>query len=38
MGLENAFAKGYGTYDDLKELNGLSKVHIVHAVQGMVQK
>jgi transketolase len=37
MGLQDAFAKGYGTYDDLKEMNGLSKAHIVAAVQAMVR-
>jgi len=37
MGLKDVFAKGYGTYDDLKELNGLSKAHIVAAVQAMVR-
>ena len=37
MGLKDTFAAGYGTYDDLKEMNGLSKAHIVAAVQDMVR-
>ena len=37
MGLQDTFAHGYGTYDDLKELNGLSKAHIVAAVQDTVR-
>lgn len=37
LGLKDTFTKGYGTYDDLKDLNGLSKAHIVAAVQDMVR-
>ena len=37
MGLKDTFAAGYGTYEDLKEMNGLSKAHIVAAVQDMVR-
>lgn len=37
MGLKDAFSKGYGSYDDLKELNGLSKHHIMAAVKEMVR-
>jgi transketolase len=36
MGLQNTFAKGYGSYADLKEMNGLSKAHIMAAVKKMV--
>jgi transketolase len=33
MGLENSFAQGYGTYQDMREMNGLSKDHIVSAAR-----
>jgi len=36
MGLKDTFTQGYGTYDDLKDLNGLSKAHIMAAVHEMV--
>jgi len=29
LGLNNVFPSGYGTYDEMKEINGLSKSHIV---------
>ena len=37
MGLDDTFANGYGTYDDLKDLNGLSRRHIADAVKAMVR-
>jgi transketolase len=37
IGLPDAFAAGYGTYDDLKDLNGLSKAHMIRAVQNMMR-
>jgi len=37
MGLQDRFTEGYGTYDDLKELNGLSRAHIMAAVKEMVR-
>lgn len=36
LGLRDAFAAGYGSHDDLKEINGLSHGHIVAAVREMV--
>ncbi len=32
LGLNNEFTEGYGSYQDLKEMNGISKDHIVKAV------
>lgn len=29
LGLNNVFPTGYGTYDEMKEINGLSKAHII---------
>lgn len=37
MGLNDKFTNGYGTYDDLKDLNGLSKAHIIKAAKAMVK-
>jgi len=37
MGLNDKFTDGYGTYDDLKDMNGLSKSHIVQAVKDMAR-
>ncbi|MDO8488687.1 MAG: transketolase C-terminal domain-containing protein [Candidatus Omnitrophota bacterium] len=37
MGLCDKFAQGYGTYDDLKAMNGLSKAHIVETAKNMVR-
>ncbi len=36
IGLMDSFSKGYGTYDDLKEFNGLSKAHIVQAARQLM--
>ena len=36
LGLNDHFTKGYGSYDDLKDMNGLSQKHIVQAVKSMV--
>jgi transketolase len=35
LGLENSFPSGYGTYDEMKEINGLSKKDIVREAQGI---
>ncbi len=37
MGLNDTFAAGYGSYDDLKEMNMLSKTHIMTAARNMVR-
>lgn len=36
MGLRNCFAKGYGSYKDIKENNGLSKKDMIMKVQELV--
>ncbi|MBI5124468.1 MAG: hypothetical protein HZA72_03525 [Candidatus Omnitrophica bacterium] len=36
LGLEGIFSKGYGAYEDLKEMNGLSKTDIVMAVKELI--
>lgn len=36
LGLEGVFAKGYGSYCDMKEMNGLSKNHIKKAVKDIL--
>lgn len=36
LGLNGVFAQGYGSYQDMKEMNGLSKKHIVKAVKGLL--
>ena len=33
MGLKNTFPKGYGSYQDMKEMNGLSGKHIIREVK-----
>lgn len=33
MGLKGVFAEGYGSYEDMKEINGLSKGHIAAAAR-----
>lgn len=35
LGLNNIFPLGYGTYDEMKKMNGLSKNDIVNAVKSM---
>lgn len=37
MGLQDAFTEGYGSHDDLKEMNGLSRAHILAAAREMVR-
>ncbi len=37
LGLQDKFTEGYGTYDDLKELNGLSRAHIMAAALDMLK-
>jgi len=37
MGLRDRFTNGYGTYDDLKDMNGISKAHIVNEAMTMVR-
>lgn len=36
LGLQGVFPEGYGTYDDMKEMNGLSKKDIINVVKEMV--
>ncbi|MCK5579916.1 MAG: transketolase [Candidatus Omnitrophica bacterium] len=38
MGLNNAFPQGYGSHDDMKEMNGLSKGHICQAVETLLKE
>ncbi len=38
MGLDNTFSKGYGSYDEMKETNGLSSKHIISQVKGLWAK
>ena len=35
MGLRDRFTEGYGTYDDLKDMNGISRRHIIETVRLM---
>lgn len=37
MGLDDSFPKGYGTYQDMKELNGLSKKDIVRSAKRLLE-
>lgn len=37
LGLTGVFPAGYGTYQDMKEINGLSKMHIVKAVKDLLE-
>ncbi|MEW6104607.1 MAG: transketolase C-terminal domain-containing protein, partial [bacterium] len=37
LGLNGIFAEGYGSYEEMKEMNGLSKRDIVEAVKNMVK-
>jgi transketolase len=36
MGLGDSFAEGYGNYQEMREMNGLSREHIVRAARSMV--
>jgi transketolase len=38
MGLDNVFPSGYGTYGEMKEINGLSKDDIVNQVKNIYQR
>ena len=38
VGLKGVFAEGYGTYEDMKEINGLSKGHIASHVRSLLGK
>lgn len=35
LGLDNCFASGYGSYQDMKETNGLSKADILKEIRGL---
>ncbi len=37
MGLNGVFASGYGTYDEMKAINGLSQRHIVEAAAALIE-
>lgn len=37
LGLAGVFASGYGTYQEMKEMNGLSKSHIREAAKALVE-
>lgn len=37
MGLNDAFASGYGSYDEMKEMNGLSQRHIAEAAAALLE-
>jgi transketolase len=37
MGLNDAFADGYGSHEELKELNGLSRGHVIAAVRALAR-
>ncbi len=37
LGLDDAFPVGYGTYQDLKEINRLSKVDIIRAAKSLLE-
>jgi transketolase len=37
LGLNNVFASGYGSYEEMKEINGLSKMDIVEVVKKMIK-
>lgn len=38
LGLNGVFPEGYGTYEEMKEMNGLSKKDIINAVKEMLGK
>lgn len=37
LGLDNVFPLGYGTYEEMKEMNGLSKDHIIRAAKSICE-
>jgi transketolase C-terminal domain/subunit len=37
LGLDDTFAQGYGNYQEMKELNGLSKDDIVREVNNLLK-
>jgi transketolase len=37
MGLNDTFASGYGSYDEMKEINGLSQKHIAQAAANLLE-
>lgn len=37
LGLQGVFPEGYGTYDEMKEMNGLSMADIVKAAEGLLK-
>lgn len=37
LGLKNVFPSGYGTYDEMKEANGLSKNHIIKEAKNICE-
>ncbi|MHC5060108.1 MAG: transketolase family protein [Planctomycetota bacterium] len=37
MGLNDTFASGYGSYDRMKEINGLSQKHIAEAAENLLK-
>lgn len=38
LGLNDVFSEGYGTYQDLKEINGLSQEHIINEAVSLLEK
>jgi transketolase len=36
LGLKDSFAEGYGNYQDMREMNGLSKQHIIDAAKALM--
>ena len=38
LGLKGVFASGYGSYQDMKEMNGLSKGHIVNEIKALHER
>jgi len=38
MGLNNTFPNGYGSYEDMKQMNGLAKKHIVEQARMIYEK
>jgi len=37
LGLRGVFPEGYGTYQEMKEVNGLSKMHVAEAVKNLLK-
>jgi len=38
LGLQDSFSQGYGSYQDLKELNNLSQEHMIKAAKELLEK